>query len=494
MPYHIKPRFDNPINDNLEDESETLEKIDTVGTITYNKKQFTKLQQSIYENSNLYYLTQVRRFKRKYALLHHDKICDLMPLAIRYCIKIAIFYEFQCCSLDKSSVSSTNTSNNDTPYIEEEEEKIKREKSIRYWKEAYKHVIEYYTFLMESEVELRGNPGNNTDVRKRKKERSVDAMNNVRKVHRTYEENDSAKDSNNLEIQNEEIGERQHHTGENKSDLPPPPSDSTPIQNGVEVALVYSPKSGSGGVTIGAKTPLKTGEKDGVEDGKDSSTLATHSDDMIHQCRAVADWLNVKLLLLIKSSDDIMSSEVVLNLTNQVKKHSHVFLSKPLSLSRQTILGQCDDKNRHVIDPEWYFWQYVVHQNQVLSVLMDQYIDIPMIVLCTSFSIDVYHHLSPIKYHIAMGQSLLRLNLSIRNDSKDCVSSLKESQNMEHSMNDMSKGENRQRFVGSLAPSELSSVLIEETARNHFGKIHALLFYRSPFFIGIHTSLCRSRT
>ena len=88
------------------------------------KDNFQNLQKAVEGESMLFYLTQVRRCKRKYASLHHGTFADLLPYAARYCIKIALFHEFQAAMDQERS-----------------------EKSTRYWSEAYRNVRQYNQYL-----------------------------------------------------------------------------------------------------------------------------------------------------------------------------------------------------------------------------------------------------------------------------------------------------------------------------------------------------------
>ncbi len=484
----------NTTNVNINVENDTPSTNSNSNNIKFHKKQFLKLQQNIYDNSNLYYLTQVRRFKRKYALLHHDKIYDLLPLAIRYCIKIAIFYEFQCCSLNastgtgkmSSNAGSSSSSGGGGDNTTLEEEKLKREKSIKYWKEAYKNVIDYYTFIVEKEIELRGND-NIYSQKMIMKSISEDGMHSPSNVRKGMMKTDD------IDVGDEVVNDVSHKkvssgTAEMKVDtqhlitsptlesqLLPPPPPSTPVQGGVEVAL-----SGVGGVTIGAKTPNNKDFNNNNSYDEESMTKLTHSEDMIHQCRAVADWLNVKILLLTLSKtktdigNDNINLEGVVAIANQVRKHSQVFLSKPLTLS----YGSYDlEENtiRHLEDPAWYFWQYVAHQRQVLSEFMEQHVNIPSDILIKSLRNAMRGQFSASKHYIATGESLLQLGLAVKNEA---ICKEKRS-NKELSMkrrSDINSLDNRQRFVGSLAHSELLTLFNEERRRSHTG-VYENIFY-----------------
>ena len=469
--------------DTTENSSDGKNEVDNVTNLApkhnmkYNTKQLSKLQQTIYENSNLYYLTQVRRLKRKYALLHHDKIYDLLPFAIRYCIKIAIFYEFQCSSLDNADEAEVSSK----PFKEEKEEMVKLDKSIRYWKEAYRNVIEYYHFLIEKEMQLRAkdenfNLGHGTIANLGSSSRRLQER--VATLTDTDDENDDEPltPSTNQIVRGESVDSNQDEVAKliehHSPPPPPPPADSTPIQTGIEVALAYSPKSGQGGVTIGAKTPIKppdTGNGDSNSD--DSMTSRTHSEDMIHQCRAVADWINFKLLLVMSNAivvtNDTSKVWPIINLAHQIRKHAQVFLSKPATLTHDlNATGKTSSEIAHLNDPTWYFWQFVAHQKQVLAEFMEQCTKIPTNIVLESLAHDVSSQFSAAKHFMSSGEALLMLGNSIQQNGKLLTD---DDVNLEGSKIDSSAVDNRQRFVGSLAMLELRSVFEEESGRDHSG-------------------------
>lgn len=89
-----------------------------------------KLHRSVRDASLAYYLGQARRAKRKHAMLGDDRQPALLPLAVRYCFKIGIFYEFQ----------------------------LKHEKSTKYFSQAYRHLENYYNYIQSTRASA-VNPG-----------------------------------------------------------------------------------------------------------------------------------------------------------------------------------------------------------------------------------------------------------------------------------------------------------------------------------------------
>jgi hypothetical protein len=165
-----------------------------------------QLHQSVRDASLRYYLGQARRTKQKLSLLTEDKQrrgqesppLPLMPLVIRYCFKIAMFYEFQW----------------------------KHEKSLKFMGEAYRHVLRYYQYLLS----------------------------------------------------------RQGREADGKEGQSP---SNAPLQR------THSVADSEGSVEV-ALNDMNSPDDD---DSMWSRIIPPPPDDMIQQCRAIAEWLNLKLLL-----------------------------------------------------------------------------------------------------------------------------------------------------------------------------------------------------
>jgi hypothetical protein len=187
-----------------------------------------ELHQSVRDASMQYYLGQARRTKDKIIKLTQDKQRQsqagppnaLLPLIIRYCFKIAIFYEFQW----------------------------KHEKSLRFMAEAYRHAAKYYEYL----VYLRAHPESQQDM-------GGESAHSV-SIAGDDELEVSLNQATNMNM--EELW---------KQIVPPPP------------------------------------------------------DDMIHQCRSVAEWLNLKLLQAGFASH---TEGGLLAADQQWRKHCRLFCSR----------------------------------------------------------------------------------------------------------------------------------------------------------------------
>jgi hypothetical protein len=222
-----------------------------------------ELHQSVKDASMQYYLGQARRTKEKLAQLlafaRHDKLRvsqetpphPLLPLIIRYCFKVAIFYEFQW----------------------------KHEKSLRYMAEAYRHAANYYGYLLY----LREHPAVHDDV-------GDESANSV-----------SISGGDELEVSLKSSNDMSFHEIWTQV-VPPPP------------------------------------------------------DDMIHQCRAIAEWLNLKLLHAGFSSH---TEGGLIAANTQWRQHCRLFCTR----------------RDHPLFPsnEWYEWSFIARNWMAMSELVERH-------------------------------------------------------------------------------------------------------------------------
>ena len=221
-----------------------------------------QLHSSIRDASLAYYLGQARRTKAKLGKLRelqHRKRASspplqLLPLLIRYCFKIAMFYEFQW----------------------------KHEKSLRYMCEGYSYISKYYLYLVTEQMDTADRIPLGSD-----------------------------------------------HGGHNL-----PTNSVTGGEESVEVALPSPTTAAIEWHTIVPPPP----------------------DDMIHQCRAVADWMNLKIL----SAGLVSRTESGLHAAaHQWRMHSRVFCSRRYSNCNKI--------------PPWFEWVYTARQRLVMSQLIERY-------------------------------------------------------------------------------------------------------------------------
>lgn len=83
-----------------------------------------KLHREVRDASWVYYQTLCRRVKRKLNILDHDHQPTLLPLAVRYCFKIGVFYEFL----------------------------LRHTKALKYFYKAYRLLQTYYRQLLDKSL------------------------------------------------------------------------------------------------------------------------------------------------------------------------------------------------------------------------------------------------------------------------------------------------------------------------------------------------------
>lgn len=216
-----------------------------------------QLHRAVRDASLEYYLFQARRTKEKLSKLRSilstrdsgpTRAPELFPLMIKYCFKIALFYEFQ----------------------------LKSEKSLRFMNEGYRYAGKYFQFLYQTKV--------------------------------------SASPSS-LE------GEKESET-----------RSIAESEGRVEVTLAQS----------GTSTPWW-------------QMIPSPPEDAHYQCRAVAEWINLKVLTAALAS---RTESGRLAAADQWRDHSRVFCSRRLT--------------RPLKSPAWFDWVYISRQCLVFSQLVER--------------------------------------------------------------------------------------------------------------------------
>jgi hypothetical protein len=220
------------------------------------------LHRSIHDACSRYYAAQARRTKQKLFDLGPARSTPLLlPLAIRYCFKVAIFYEFRW----------------------------RPEKSLKYLAEAYRHVETYYRYLLQQRAITSG----------------------------------SGKHAATQDVDAEKIRLSNHEPSASVGTE----SEAVPmlIQNEDEISsLLLNPPA----------VP----------------------NDMLLQCRVLADWLNFKILQSCFTSH---TDGGLLAASTQWRKHVQVF---------------CNPRRSFIFSPDHAFidWSFVVQQRMVASQLMER--------------------------------------------------------------------------------------------------------------------------
>lgn len=302
------------------------------------------LHQMVHDASLRYYMKQARRTKHKLFELGSARATPLLlPLCIRYCFKVAMFYEFQWLP----------------------------EKSLKYMVEAYRHVETYYRYLLQQ-----------------------------REIGNTGETDDSGQnDGPRIRVSNQ-----QRRT---------PGGDAT---EGVEIAL---------------------------QSEDDISNLLLNPpqvpDDMILQCRVLADWLNFKIL---QSGFTSHTAGGLVAASLQLQKHTQAFCNPRRSFF-------CLPENAYVD------WSFLTSQRMVVSQLLERN---PPKVLgeLGSDSDEIILRCSPWLAYQSAGEALLRLGAEIERAGKIINNS------RNNDVDDM-----RSRYVGGLDKDGFEPKLKEEMKQNH---------------------------
>jgi tetratricopeptide (TPR) repeat protein len=311
------------------------------------------LHRSVRNASLTYYLNQARRTKSKLAQLGHARHSPLLlPLAIRYCFKVAMFYEFQW----------------------------KHEKSLKFMAEAYRHVEQYYRYLLQ----------------KREEELSDDPVSPSRRK---------------------------------------PARDPIRIVSGSTTTTSTSEETETEGVELALRTPQKENAFDEI-----AERAPPTSPDMLHQCRAVADWLNFKIL----HAGFVSHTEGgLLAASSQWQKHAQAFTS-----IRSFITASSDNI--------WHDWMYVANQRVVVSQLLERHPPKALGDLGNEFD-EVLLRCSPWRTYEAAAEALLQLGLHVKRAMTSSSSPAPGGK-----IDDLCG-----RYVGGLSNDGLAPILQEEFKKNH---------------------------
>lgn len=277
---------------------------------------------------------------------------ELLPLAIRYCFKIAMYYEFQ----------------------------LKFEKSLKFMAEAYRHVRIYYHHLIR--LSTRG------------PDFSDDEDDPETVLHQK---------PNNVSIL----------TGDTEE---------------MEVSITES--------------ATMQGASD--DSAQWSAGVPLPPSDMAHQCLAVADWLNFKLL---QAGFGSHTEGGLLAADAQWRQHSRVFCAR-------RFLG-----GHPIMSEEWYFWCHVAHQRLVMSQLVERHPPKALGDLGNEYD-EVLLRCAPWRAYEAAAEAYLKTSVGVQ--QAQGKNSLAESAT--------DKNDTRAPFVGGLDKDGLAPLLEKESAIDHKGK------------------------
>lgn len=409
-------------------------------TTTTTSEALCRLHRTVRDASLLYYLCQARRTKDKlYKLLATDNLHDkfpprsrnhagndsssssghppsqLLPLVVRYCFKIAIFYEFQC----------------------------KYEKSLRFTAEAYRSITKYYQWLLLS-----------------KQQQQHDRP----KV--TVDSSISAGDGgNDVDLIDEETTAKMPSTSSVSSTV----ETTTNTGDSVEVELTEGgPSDRTSGLE---KQPLGVGGGGGGDLW--SHVVPAPPEDMLYQCRAVADWLNLKLLASGLASH---TEGGLLAAAHQWRLHSRVFCST-LRYSSSKLQQQQQNHHQQNIKEEeedWFDWSYISRQRVVMSQLVERHPPKALGDLGNDFD-EVVLRCSPWRSYESAAEAMLRLAREMDKARAHDKYAFREHQTEKSDAI-------RARYVGGLSTDGLRLDFVKECSVNHREKALELILHAISIF------------
>jgi hypothetical protein len=305
-----------------------------------------------------YYYNQAQRTRQKLAKLASAPFSPLLlPLAIRYCFKIAMLYEFQW----------------------------REEKSIKFIVEAYRYVETYYRYLLQ---------------------------------HREF---NGLGESQSLDIATQSLVDKLSTSNDSTSSS----TAHSSVPDGDEV------------VELALHSNMSEDEMRLLKE-------APAPEDMIHQCRKLADWLNFKIL----QSGLVSHTEGgLLTASRQWKKHSQAFCS-----ARRSFIYKKNEEDA------WIDWAYVAHQRMVVSQLLERNPPKALGKLGHKYD-EILLRCSPWRTYAATAEAILRLGAEIRRqDGKNRMQSTKQKDDM------------RAKYVGGLGTEGyIPDMFPDESKINHRG-------------------------
>lgn len=333
---------------------------------------------------------------------------ECSPILIRYCIKIALFYEFQL---------------------------MKHEKCILFLSEAYRYVTKYYLYLLQLDSNI-------SDCHSDDDNMSVDS------TDKTYSNVSSSRSPS------------AHGTSST--------SDVTDGSEGIEVDIhtLADTSSPTKSRSLLRRNPGHTSSKQRKFTWL--HLLPKQSDDMIYQCRTIADWLNFKLILFgLESTNE----NGLIAVYHQFRQHTRVFGSRAFTMKyRATSLNAKPTNSasftvNNCID-DWYEWLLITRQRTTLSQLIERYPP-NLVPLSTSpksdsitFNMDeVLATCSPWRSCVSAAEAMLRLGHEIENIKKQRICSDAQHHDINNGAdqgNTLEQGPTRGELENHPAPSKIS--------------------------------------
>ena len=294
-----------------------------------------RLHRSVRDASRDYYQAQARRAKRKHSSLPSNlerNRLDLLPLAARYCLKVAFFSELQG----------------------------RPDKGLRCYRDAYRYLESYYSYLIRNITGGSDKEGGGGDVDGSGAEVS------------TTDGSGGYGGGNNGDGEGVEVG----LTGSLMN-----PSDE---EEGKEDTAEESEEGAAGDGTASSHFDVRKAK------AKEDAAAMTAAADALHQCRAVASWTNLKLLqgafaAATSLSEGFLPSEKgadakvsveggggggYVAAAAQWRKHRLTFLSERPGVGRDAVYTQ--DGGSSPLLPPWHVRSYALRETLVMSQLCER--------------------------------------------------------------------------------------------------------------------------
>jgi len=238
--------------------------------------------------------------------------------------------------------------------------------------------------------------------------------------------------------------------------------------SGVEVSLVLPPPN----TDTKNVSPPPAGSKAASLLGSDEDSSHDNLSDMAHQCRAVADWLNFKLLKtaffsIAQNSDTNTApkpgSGGLMAIASQWRRHSQVFLTYPHPGANKTT------NHMYMLQPLWHHYKYSSHQRLVISQLAERYPhkkDMSggsngrfgvVLMQCCAWT-----------HYAAAAETIVKCGVEAKREAKKVTH---KSNNTEGEEDEKTEHDNNQvrtsHFLGGLESATLENMLKLEVEKNH---------------------------
>ena len=454
-----------------------------------------KLEIALQETSSSYYRHQIKRLKDKLHYLHLQTHPELLTAASRYCFKIAVFLEVEERTHGASTGGGRNVPTNThsmstsggggysnfmtSPLLfpkvigrgkDTSSSSIGGE-SLKYLYDAYDFVATYYHYLMNGTASVMESNVPLLDEEEEEED-------NYKQRELTTSTLDSKNGDSNLVVDTQpalvtvedsiEVSQEILDNDEMEAVLSSPTIDNT--DQDVEMGEPISHPSSNLTQTVV------------------STNQSIHAEDMCHQCRAFAHWVNYNILFklssLLSTLDTTLKKplidnplldtdvkgflnhrrvEILESLAKQVRRHCGIFLPIHHRHAQYGLAQKTVDMVDDSIDPLWNYLLYVYQQRLVLAQLTERYVH-PLYVqarkekLFTMVTGEVWDILNASSLYASVGEIVLRLDNVIRKD----LSLVKKTKIITHD-------DNRRKFVGSLSLFALKTRFQQERQRNYLG-------------------------